>query len=790
MGLLVCVPPFGMACISIADRGREKRKKNDDRQEMIIRNKVLRLSVESVLPWLTLVILLTYSYAKFFRPSYGFRLNPDTGLVVFVFDDQPAPTLRENDRIVKIGSITLEEFQADLKRSLFEGYEPGDIVPLTIERGVQTLRIDWVYPSELIGAEIREQLISEWFIAYVFWLAGILTILLVRPKDESWLLMILFNFLTAIWLMAGSGLSGYHLWDSAIVLRVVIWLSLPIYLHLHWVFPRPLGKLPPLLIWIGYGIALCFAIAQIFELLPTGLYSPAFLLAVGGSLILLLMHIWRQPSIRRDFRLLLIVLFFSVAPAVLWQFLGNLYPTAALYGSVGILSLSLLPFAYLYIAFRRRLGDLELRVNRFFTIYLFIVLLAMLGLPLIALAEYNLNSPDKALIVASVAASMTAIVCLWGYPAFERFLEYRLFNIRLPSKRLLELYSTHINTSLSTLELVRVLQEDILPSLLVRQFAFLQYDQGALRILSAMGLRDETLPNEKDVSYLMDQAGHYRSPDLMTGDQPFPWVRLILHLRLGDQLMGFWLFGRRDPDDLYSQQEIPTLISLANLTAIALSNILQTERLTSMYQANINRYEQERLSLARDLHDSILNELAALPIRSDAPVFSSNFHEAYDGISDHLREIIQGLRPSMLSFGLKLALEDYAENLRERNPESVEIQANIQADGDCRYPLMIESNVYRIVQEACENSLRYAHGKHLTISGTLGENQIELRIADDGLGLDPDISLRFNDLLTHRHFGLAGMHERASVIGAELHIVSKPREGTQIQLVWKVKDTI
>ena len=754
------------------------------------RNKVLRWSLEYVVPWLTLAILLTYSYAKFFRPSYGFRLNPDTGFVVFVFDNQPEPTLRENDRIVQIGSVTLEEFRADLKRSLLEGYEPGDTVPIMVERGGQILEIDWIYPSELIGEEIREQLISEWFVAYIFWLAGVLTILFVRPRDQSWLLMILFNFLTAIWLIAGSGLSAYHLWYSAVVLRMAVWLCLPVYLHLHWVFPRPLGKLPPIFLRIGYGIAVCFAIAEALGLLPTSLYSLVFLLAVSGSLILLLIHIWRQPTIRRDFRLLIIMLLLSIVPAVIWQILGDLINMPSWYGGAGILSLSFLPLAYLYTAFRRRLGNLELRVNRFFTVYFFIVLLAMVGLPLMALAEYNLNSPDKALITGSMAASMTAIICLWGYPAFERFLERRLFNIRLPSKRLLESYSTHINTSLSMPELVRVLQEDILPSLLIRQFAFLQYDQGALNILSTMGLHNASLPNEKDVSYLMTQSGLYLSPDLPTSNQSLPWIRLILPLKLGDQLMGFWLFGRRDPDDLYSQQEIPTLISLANLTAIALSNILQTERLTSMYQTNINRYEEERVSLARDLHDSILNELAALPIRSDAPVFSAAFYKAYDAVSDHLREIIRGLRPSMLSFGLKLALEDYAENLKERNPASLVIRTDIQADGDCRYPLMIESNVYRIVQEACENSLRYAHAKHLSISGALAENQIELQIADDGVGLDPDTSLRFNDLLTHRHFGLAGMHERASVIGADLHIISNPGEGTQIQLLWKSKESI
>jgi hypothetical protein len=122
-----------------------------------------------------------------------------------------------------------------------------------------------------------------------------------------------------------------------------------------------------------------------------------------------------------------------------------------------------------------------------------------------------------------------------------------------------------------------------------------------------MGLKYEPLPSEKDLSYIAEEAGMYRSPDLLANDQPYSWIRLILPLKLGDDLIGFWLLGRRDPDDLYSQPEIPILSSLANLTAIALSNILQTERLKSMYETNITRYEQERLRLAHDLHDSILN---------------------------------------------------------------------------------------------------------------------------------------------------------------------------------------
>jgi len=756
---------------------------------MKTRNNSLWLTIEQIVPWLVLAILLTYSYAKFFRHSYGFRVEVPTGLVMAVFEPQSEPTLKENDRIIQVGSVLLKDFRSDLGMPFFEGYKPGDNVPIKIERGGQTINISWKYPN-FSRAEFFDQLNSEWFIAYFFWLAGVLTILLVRPKDESWLLMSLFNFLTATWVISGSGLSAYHIWYSAVVLRVALWLCVPVYLHLHWVFPRPLGKLPPLLVWIVYGVAVCFAAAQGLRLLPGGLYSLAFLIAVGGSLILLLIHMWRQPSIRRDFRLPLIVLMLAVAPGLVWVIVGNIIAVPFWYGSVGLLSLSLLPLTYLYIAFRRRLGTLEMRVNRFFTIYLFVILLGIIFLPFIAFLNQAVEFPGEALTISGISALLTAVAFIWGYSPFERLIDHRILGIPLTSKRLLETYSAHITTSLSLPDLIRVLQEEVFPSLLIRQFAFLQYDQGSLNVLSTFGLGEESLPKKQDLPDLIAQSSLYRSPDLLTGDQSYSWIRLILPLKLGDQLIGFWLLGRRDPDDLYSQQERPILSSLANLTAIALSNILQTQRLKSMYETNIKRYEQEKLRVAHDLHDSILNEMAALLIGGDAPVLPANFQQAYDALTERLREIVNDLRPPMLGFGLKLALEDFAENLMERKPDSVEIVADIQADGEWRYPDAVENNLYRIVQEACENSLRYAHAKRIMILGRLSEKEINIRVDDDGIGLNPEISLKPNDLLSNKHFGLVGMLERASLIGTEISINSKPNEGTQIQSIWKSKESI
>src|SRR5687767_12256308 len=112
---------------------------------MKTRNNSIRWIFEHALPWLVLAILLTYTYAKFFRHSYGFRVEPSTGLIVFVFDNQPEPTLRVNERVLQIGSVLWEDFDANLSYSFFEGYKTGDIVPIRVERGGQQIDVSWNY---------------------------------------------------------------------------------------------------------------------------------------------------------------------------------------------------------------------------------------------------------------------------------------------------------------------------------------------------------------------------------------------------------------------------------------------------------------------------------------------------------------------------------------------------------------------------------------------------------------------------------------------------------------------
>jgi signal transduction histidine kinase len=330
---------------------------------------------------------------------------------------------------------------------------------------------------------------------------------------------------------------------------------------------------------------------------------------------------------------------------------------------------------------------------------------------------------------------------------------------------------------------LKLLEEEVFASLLVRQYAFVQSTDATVKVILTKNVTSEQVQEDALTELLASFRTHSRIP-LSNDGQPLDWVQLLLPLRMNSTLIGLWLFGRRDPDDLYLQAELPVLQSLADQTAIALSNILQSERLHRMYEDDIERNEKSRLQLALDLHDSVLNQLAVLRLNVDEAHISPNFEKAYEEVTTRLREIVADLRPPMLSYGLQLAIEELADNLLERSKEVVKITANVQVKGEARYPEKVERHIFRIVQEACENALRHGCATRISILAKLAPGTIWLLIEDNGIGFQLEGGADLHTLLAHRHFGLAGMVERATLIGARVEIDSYRKAGTRIQISW------
>lgn len=732
--------------------------------------------IESLFSLAVLFVLLIFTFGILVAAPYaGFYFNPINGQVQSVFIDNEA-LLKTGDIIEQVGDVSFTQFKSDRRLVLFQEAIKGEIIPIKAIREEKHFTISWVFPGFTLQ-EFSNRLFNSWILGFAFWLTGFTAQLSIRPRDSRRRLFIAANYLLAIFLVSGN-LSSLHLWESSTFLHIAAWLMMPVFLQLHWEFPRPLGKTSKFFWSALYATASLLALGELLHVVQRNLYAVGFLVAIAGSFILLLAHI----LIHKEERQVIILLLFSIFIAFSFSIVTALALTwgSALYlGWFTIFSMPFMPLAYFYLINRRQLGGMETRVNRLLSTYIFLILLGItLFVIITSILQTNIAREFWAFI-AMGSAFIASMVTIRFLPGFQAFVDQRLFGITLPYKNLSETYSSRIATCEDIPSLLSLLENAVFPSLLVRQYAFLQVTDKHINVLLS-----KDIPNDSyNVDSLTQNAGRYL-PSLSPQDG---WLRLILPLKVGDATLGFWLLGKRDPDDLYPQVEIPILQSLADQTAIALSNILTNEKLLKLYQANIKRAELERQNLAHELHDSVLNQLALLHNSLNENTLPLGFHNAYEELKRRLREIVTSLRPPMLTYGLALAITDLAESLMERSAGTLKVIVNLQASEE-RLPESIEAHLYRIVQEACENVIRHAQASQITISGSLSPTQAELCIEDNGKGFKAETQFELNELLEQNHFGLAGMKERAHLIGATIEFKSQPQVGTQVKVSWVYKE--
>jgi signal transduction histidine kinase len=730
--------------------------------------------LESLIGFAVLGLLAFFNYSLFFQLPYtGFSWLPSSGTIDTVYVPS---NLQPGDVVLSAGPVKRDDFNRNLRQVFFSQSQVGQVVPLTIQRGSEIIVVDWTLPVTPSQGEIWNRLSNQWWLGYIFWAAGQAALLFLRPRDVRWRVFIAFNFLTAIWLTASS-LSQTHFAGSAVILRIAMWLCLPVYWHLHWLLPQPLRYLPG---WVGrllYGVALVLAVAEWFLLLPTNAYALGFLLALLGSIIFLLAHFVARPAERRDIGRLAAGVILAIAlPIVPGLFAATGSPPNQLL--VTLLVLPLLPAAYLYAAFRRQIADLEIRRNRLITIYLFAALLGAALFSIVSIAQALLTFPGASQLIAVAVAMLAVLIAALWFPRFQRFFESKILQIPLPPAHLLETYAARITVSLSEETLVKLLRDEILPSLLIRQSALLRFDNGLLHTAYVDGIPEISLPSPAQVARLLTEVGRYRE-----APETLPWVHLPLVLTMDNTVRGLWLLGRRDPDDLYSSEDIQLLKSLANQTAIALTNIVQAESLRALYQRDIEQAEAQRYHVARELHDHLLNEIARLETSVDDAVASPQFLAICESLITSIRQTIRDLRPDALNYGLYHALLSLLDDLAERTKGNPALHFG-HLSGSARYDPVVELHLYRIVQQACENALKHAVPKNLTVRGSLLDDRIELWVEDDGSGFEFTSGADIAWLAAQKHYGLAGMFERAAITGAKVTITSSAGSGTHINILW------
>jgi signal transduction histidine kinase len=730
-----------------------------------------------VLPALVLFVLVAYAYGRFFVVPYlGFQVNGSDGQIVEVFVGEE---LQAGDFLLQVNELSHETYSANPSKGWLLGFKPQEQIHLLVDRNGQLHEIDWTV-SGFNVPEFLTRLLNTWWLSFAFWLAGTVTLLLVRPRDRRWALLVAFNYVTAIWFMAGS-LSSTGVYASPLVFRAAIWLSWPIYWQLHWAFPRRWRILPN---WVWYGFyALCLSLAvlQWLWVIPKGAYTIPLLLAVAGSMLMLLARL-KNPVERREVVILLVATAVAFIPSAISALITAQGESHIVWAGL-VISLLALPGAYFYVVYRRQLGGLELRANRLIALYLFFVLLFIVTLVSLPLLSPFLDNTAEVAAAMLITGIFVSLVSVFGFARFQRFVERKLLGIPLPPERLLQDFARRISTSFTLEHLAQTLQDKVLPSLLIRQSALILLEpaqQG--KPVYTQALTESELPDLATLQELIPSTA--QAPSRAGGATSFvPWAQLLIQVRAGGSPQALWLLGRKDPDDYYSYAEERMLSSLADQMGIALVNIEQKNSLRTLYQLDIDRQETQQAHLARELHDDVLQEVNSLfksaMLKGNVDGLSPQLH----ALNDRVRQLIHGLRPAMLDFGLYRALTELVDDLSSQPSVQTAISLNVP-ESTAEYESKVTEHVYRILQQAANNALKHSRATHLWFNGSLQPGCMELEVADDGVGFDLDGADPAH-LLSSRHYGLAGMNERAALIGARLSIASARGQGTRIHLYWK-----
>jgi two-component system, NarL family, sensor histidine kinase UhpB len=217
----------------------------------------------------------------------------------------------------------------------------------------------------------------------------------------------------------------------------------------------------------------------------------------------------------------------------------------------------------------------------------------------------------------------------------------------------------------------------------------------------------------------------------------------------------------------------------------------QNRRLTQLIQT---RLEEERRSIARELHDELGQCVTAIKtigtaIANRTQAVAPEIHRSAQTIVDvasHIYDVVHGiirqLRPSALdNLGLQEAVEDMVNTWRERHPEIVcelSLSGNLADLGEA-----INITAYRLVQECLTNVLRHADATRAEIEIKRDDGVIHLSVVDDGKGLGEG-----NESETAR-FGLMGLRERVQALHGEFRLESRPGEGLRVSASIPVRST-
>ena len=265
---------------------------------------------------------------------------------------------------------------------------------------------------------------------------------------------------------------------------------------------------------------------------------------------------------------------------------------------------------------------------------------------------------------------------------------------------------------------------------------------------------------------------------------------ICVPLRAGFESYGAVLFASVNRG-AYTDEHLDVLSIFCSQATIALQNASLYQTLREERDKIVDKEEQARRKLARDLHDGPTQDIAAIAMRLNfARVLLdrdvNRARKELEKLEDmahrtvkEIRSMLFTLRPVILETeGLIAALNQYAEIVRENDQLSVAI--NAEKYRDC-LDTDAQGVVFSIIEEAVNNARKHAHATRVSIRLSVENDLFVAQVEDNGRGFD--LQAVEQTMGTRGSLGMINLKERAALIEGNLTIESVPGEGTRVILV-------
>ncbi|HEX8041526.1 MAG TPA: ATP-binding protein [Chryseosolibacter sp.] len=206
--------------------------------------------------------------------------------------------------------------------------------------------------------------------------------------------------------------------------------------------------------------------------------------------------------------------------------------------------------------------------------------------------------------------------------------------------------------------------------------------------------------------------------------------------------------------------------------------------------------EEERKRIAMDIHDGIGQMLTSLKYQMESidPADAEKARHKIAEVDQLIKEIIKevrkvtfNLKPTVLGdYGLQAGLNVFIREIGKLTGIDLQYRTSGAIP---RLPQKVENNIFRIIQEAINNAIKYSGASKITVSLKHTENDLIITVRDEGKGFDPQIAEASSSNLESGR-GFFNMYERTEYINGNLEILSEPGQGTTVRLTVPVGNTV